>query len=308
MKDLEVDGRTSAFIKLLSAMILMGTVGYFVIESQQKAQDVVFYRCLFGVIFMLIYCSSKGMLKNLNISKKYYLWIGLSGIFLVFNWVMLFESFKTASIAVSTTIYHIQPFLFVIIWSVIFREKVSIDKWVLMLFAFVGVVLVIDIDLASFNFSTEYSYGIFLALLAALFWAISAVITKKLQSLSTVAITPHIIVLIQLFIGVIILFPFTDIQIINEITNTQWVYLIILGLVHSCLTYVLMYSSYRDLSAPLIGIMTFIYPAVAIIVDYIFYDEILNTIQIIGVFIIMICSFLSTQNIKIFRNKDAITS
>lgn len=304
MKNLEIEKGSSAVIKMFSAMVLMGTVGYFVIESQQNAYNVVFYRCLFGSAFMLIYCFFKGMFNNINFSKKYFLWIGISGVFLVFNWVMLFESFKTASIAVSTTIYHVQPFLFVIIWSFIFREKVDIDKWVLMIFAFIGVVFVIDIDLSSFSFSTEYTYGVALALLAALFWAISAVITKKVQSVQI--ITPHIIVLVQLVIGIIVLYPFTYLQTINEVTNVQWVYLIILGLVHSCLTYVLMYSSYKDLSAPLIGIMTFIYPAVAIIVDYIFYEEVLNSFQVIGVFIIMVSSFLSTQNIKIFRSKKIL--
>ena len=96
-------------IELFSAMLMMGTVGLFVIESGQTSYNVVFYRCLLGVIFLVAYCLYSRKLKWTNLTFKNFIIIVLSGVFLVFNWVMLFASFKTASISTSTTIYHIQP-------------------------------------------------------------------------------------------------------------------------------------------------------------------------------------------------------
>jgi len=66
---------------------------------------------------------------------------------------------------------------------------------------------------------------------------ISAVIVKQIK-----AVRPHLIVLIQLIVGITILFPFADLQSATKITNVRWGYLLILGAVHSCLTYMLMYS------------------------------------------------------------------
>ena len=288
-------------IKMFAAMLLMGTVGYFVVESKQQAHNVVFFRCLFGVVFLSLYCLLTGLFKNTELTKKNFLLIFVSGVFLVCNWIMLFQSFKTASISISTTIYHIQPFLFVIIWSAIFRESVPKEKWVLMLLAFVGVVFVVDVDTKTLDFSSSYMHGVFLAISAALFWAISAVIVKQIK-----AVRPHLIVLIQLIVGVIILFPFADLQSATHITNVQWGYLLTLGAVHSCLTYVLMYSAYRNLSASTIAIMTFIYPAVAILVDFIFYNKSLNVLQIFGVALIIASSYMANQNVKIFSKRKLV--
>ena len=285
-------------IKMFTAMLLMGTVGYFVIESKQPAYNVVFFRCLFGVAFLSAYCLIVGIFKNTGLTKKNFLLIVVSGVFLVCNWIMLFQSFKTASISISTTIYHIQPFLFVIIWSAIFREPVPKEKWILMLLAFIGVVFVIDFDTKTADFSSSYMHGVFLAISAALFWAISAVIVKQIKF-----VRPHLIVLIQLAVGVFILLPFADLKTTGHITSVQWGYLLTLGAVHSCIMYVLLYSAYRSLSTSTIAIMTFIYPVVAILVDFIFYNKSLNILQMFGVALILASSYMANQNIKLFPVK-----
>lgn len=285
-------------IELFSAMLMMGTVGLFVIESGQTSYNVVFYRCLLGVIFLVAYCLYSRKLKWTNLTFKNFIIIVLSGVFLVFNWVMLFASFKTASISTSTTIYHIQPFFFVLIWAAIFRERISLNKIAWMGLAFIGVVLVSNININDFSLSSSYIIGVLLALSAAVFWAISAVIVKFLTGVS-----PYIITLVQLCVGVVVLLPFSDLSGMAEISITQWSYLFTLGAVHTCLTYILMYSSYQKLTAPVIAVMTFIYPAVAILVDYTFYQQALSTVQILGVLMIMFSSYAVNQNFSFLSVK-----
>ena len=289
-------------IKLLLAMLLMGTVGYFVIETHQKAHNVVFFRCLFGVLCLAPYCFFTGMFKDSNITKKKIFLIFISGIFLVSNWIMLFSSFKHSSISVATVIYHVQPFFFVIIWSIINKEKIAKEKLLLMLFAFIGVIFVIDVFNNKIALNSSYFFGAILALVAALFWAISAVLVKRIEG-----IKPQITVLIQLTIGTIVILPFVDFSSITNIKEIQWTYLIILGIVHSCLVYILMYSSYKTLSAPVIAIMTFIYPCVAILVDMIAYSKTLSPMQWVGIFMILSSSLISSQNIQFFKKKISVT-
>lgn len=281
-------------MEMVTAMILMGTVGYFVVEAKQDAYNVVFFRCLFGTIFLSLYCFLAGFFKNTGLTNKKLLLIVLSGIFLVCNWIMLFASFKSASISTSTVIYHAQPFFFVIIGAVLLRESISIDKVGWIILAFIGVTLVANVDLSSFSFSSSYIKGIFLALAASVFWAISAVIVKQLKG-----VKPDLIALIQLAIGTCILLPFTNMMSMSSATGLQWGYLIILGGVHSCLTYILMYSAYQKLSTPVIAVLTFIYPVVAILVDFIFYEESLNALQFVGGFLILFSSFAVNQNITL---------
>ncbi|WP_412058009.1 DMT family transporter [Bartonella sp. DGB2] len=174
-------------IEMVSAMILMGTVGYFVIESGQTAYNVVFFRCLFGAICLSLYCYFTGNFKKGMLNKATFIKISLSGIFLILNWILLFASFKRSSISTSTVVYHIQPFFFIIIWAFIMKEKISIIKLFWMLIAFVGLVLISNIERLDFSIYSSYLQGILLALSAALFWAISTAMVKKYHMLSHIS-------------------------------------------------------------------------------------------------------------------------
>jgi len=50
--------------------------------------------------------------------------------------------------------------------------------------------------------------------------------------------------------------------------------------------------------------MTFIYPAVAILVDFIFYNKSLNVLQIFGAALIVVSSYMTNQNVKIFSKRQ----
>lgn len=293
--------RHLGLLQMISAMIMMGTVGYFVLESGQKPHEVVFYRCLFGAILLFLYCFLTGMLKNTGLNYRKLIFLVLSGIFLIVNWIALFASFDLASIAVTTTIYHFQPFIFLIIWAFLSKESIAKEKYFWMALAFAGVVFVSDLNFSNLELTSSYVYGLLLAILAAFFWAISAVLVKKITD-----VKPHLVVLIQMIVGALILFPFLEISSTTNINENQWIYLFILGLVHTCLTYILMYSSYQKLNATSIAILTFIYPVIAIIVDYIFYENMLNKNQIIGVILILLSSFASSQNFNPFKSKKEI--
>lgn len=289
-------------VELVFAMLLMGTVGYFVIESGESAHNVVFFRCVIGVVFLVAYCIIKGYFQNTGLTVINFILLLLSGVFLVCNWIMLFASFKYASISTSTAVYHVQPFFFVLIAAVALKETLRIDKIAWMIPAFLGVTLVANVGWESFSFSLEYIRGLFLAVSAALFWAISAVLVKLLKG-----VRPHLITLMQLGVGAIVLLPFSSFDNITSITNIQWLYLLILGAVHTCLVYILMYSSYQKLQTPTIAVLTFIYPAVAIVVDFIFYDTSLSVLQMIGVGLIMFSGYAVNQNIPLIRQSIKLT-
>ena len=68
----------------------------------------------------------------------------------------------------------------------------------------------------------------------------------------------------------------------------SWSYLLILGVVHSCLMYILMYSAYKKLPISMIAILAFLYPAVAILVDFVVYDQSLTGYQWFGISVILL--------------------
>ena len=207
-----------------------------------------------------------------------------------------------ASISIATAVYHTQPFFLLLIGAVILREAISSNKILWIFVAFVGVLLTIDLDLSSFSLQSNYVLGLGLALSAAVLYAIATMITKQLK-----VIRPHLIAFIQVTVGIVLLFPFAEFSSFEMISTEQWSYLITLGGIHTCLMYILMYSAFQKLPTPIIAVMSFIYPAVAILVDYLFYGQLLSGTQFLGIGMIMFGSFAVNQNLasptKIFNQK-----
>ena len=47
-------------IEMTAAMGILGTIGWFVVMSGQPAMDVVFWRCAFGALTLLVICAALG--------------------------------------------------------------------------------------------------------------------------------------------------------------------------------------------------------------------------------------------------------
>ncbi|MDD7911532.1 EamA family transporter [Pseudovibrio exalbescens] len=90
---------------------------------------------------------------------------------------------------------------------------------------------------------------------------------RHLGALHGVRYRPHLIALIQVSLGIVLLFPLASFDALAEITSIEWSYLLVLGGVHTMLMYILMYSAFQMLPTPVIAVMSFIYPVVAIGVD-----------------------------------------
>ncbi|MDZ8188257.1 MAG: DMT family transporter [Nostoc sp. ChiSLP02] len=134
--------------------------------------------------------------------------------------------------------------------------------------------------------------GILFALLAAIFYALTTLLIKCLEG-----VRPHLIILIHLTLGVFLLLPFTSVEKVPLFGN-HWYYLLGLGVIHTGIVYILMYSSYQKLTTPAIAVLTFANPASAMFSDYVIYRHILEPIQGVGVAVNLNWSLLPTNLIS----------
>jgi len=100
-------------LEMVAAMLISGTIGWFVLVSGQPVLEVVFWRCVFGAGTLLAICATLGFLRPGVISRSALLLAILSGVAIVGNWVLLFASYSRASIAIGTAVYNVQPFMLV---------------------------------------------------------------------------------------------------------------------------------------------------------------------------------------------------
>ena len=118
----------------------------------------------------------------------------------------------------------------------------------------------------------------------AALYGVTAVIVKRLK-----AIPPQVLALTQVTLGAVMLLPMADFSALPA-SPLQWSYLVALGLVHTCLMYILMYSAIQKLPTTSTAALSFIYPAVAILLDLLVYGHRMDMAQIAGVALIFLAA------------------
>lgn len=204
----------------------------------------------------------------------------LGGIALVLNWTLLFAAYAHASIAVATVTYHVQPFMLVALGALLFGEKLTANRLGWLLLAFAGMVLIVT-GRQNGGGGDDYLLGVALALGAALMYAIAAAIVKQLA-----ALPPQLIVLIQLTVGALVMAPFAGLA-TPPAAPIDWLLLATLGLVHTGLMSTLLYGAIQKIPTSLVGALSFIYPAVAIVVDWAAFGHRLSLLQLLGTLAIL---------------------
>lgn len=254
------------------AMLISGSIGVFVLLSGLPVTDVVFWRCLIGAIALFIF---------IRISKKPFspltratlMLAILGGVALVVNWLLLFAAYERISIGLSTVVYNTQPFMLVMM-GMFLGERVSLVKWGWLLLAFGGVIILLSRELTG-EHDGAWLTGVGLALGAAFFYALTAMIARKLTS-----IAPQHIAFIQVLTGVVMLLPLAHLPALSG--DFPWTILLTLGIVHTGIMYQLLYSAIQKLPTPMTGSLSFIYPVVAILVDHLAFGHSLNLTQLAG--------------------------
>ncbi|MFE7947645.1 DMT family transporter [Streptomyces sp. NPDC057426] len=275
---------TRGTLELTLAMVLSGTLGIFVVESGAAPFEVVFFRCLFGAVALGAYSLARGYFTGHGFTPRKLGLAALGGVFIVFNWVFLFEAYEATSISFATVVYHTQPFFLVVLGAVLLRERITAARLGWLGVAFVGLVLVSGIrpgDTASLK-------GLGLALAAAVLYALSTIVTKRITG-----VRPHLVALVQVLVGLPLLLPFVDTGDMEGI-GAGWGWLVGLGLVHTGLMYVLMYAAYQKLPTAKIAVLAFTYPAVAMVADWAVYGHHIGLVQALGVPLIVLASLRVT--------------
>ncbi|WP_447038099.1 DMT family transporter [Streptomyces sp. DSM 118878] len=271
-------------VQLTAAMTLSGTLGIFVVESGASAFNVVFFRVLFGALALGAYAFARGYFRDHGLTPKKLGLAALGGVFIVFNWVFLFKAYEAASISLATVVYHTQPFFLVLLSAVVLRERLTRAQLGWLTAAFAGLVLVSGVrpgDAGSLA-------GIGLALLAAVLYALSTLVTKRVTG-----VRPHLVALVQVLVGIPLLLPFTDFGAMRG-TGTGWAWLVGLGVIHTGLMYVLMYAAYAKLPTAKIAVLAFTYPAVAMVADWAVYGHHIGPVQALGVPLIVLAGLKVT--------------
>ena len=279
---------------IIISMIVFGTIGIFVKFIPLASGEIALYRAILAIILLgLFLLITKQKIKFSEI-KKDLLLLAVSGIAMGINWIFLFEAYKFTTVSVATLSYYFAPVLVTIIAPFLFKEKLTLKQIICFIMSTVGLILLTGIgDLG--NGSTHIK-GIIFGLLAAVFYATVILLNKFIKGVSGINR-----MFLQFLGSIIVLLPYVILTSgfnVASLEKISFIYLLIVGLVHTGICYCMYFSSLKELEGQEVAILSYIDPLVAVIVSLVFLNESMNILQIIGGILILGFSIWNEINIK----------
>lgn len=275
-------------IKLISSMLIFGTIGIFVRYIDMSSSVIATVRGALGALFLVLFIFAKRQKMSVASIKKNLLVLCLSGACIGVNWILLFEAYRYTTVATATLCYYMAPVFVVLVSPIFLKEKLTLKKGMCVLLAIMGMVLVSGV--LSGNNSANVK-GVIFGLLAATAYATVIVLNKFLKDISAFDMT-----IMQLGTATLVILPYT---LLTEnlgkikIDESTIILLIIVGIVHTGITYALYFSSMQGLKAQTVAIFSYIDPAVAIILSATLLREGMDVFGIIGAVLILGSTFMS---------------
>lgn len=268
---------------LIASMAIFGTLAPFVRNIPLPSGELALYRALLAALLIggfLIATKQKIHLKSIGKELPVLLF---SGIAIGINWILLFEAYKYTSVSVATLSYYFAPVIVTVVCPFLFREKLTLRQLVCFFMSTVGLVLVIGIG--EIGSDSRGLIGVLFGLGAAVFYATVIILNKFIQGVTGIHRT-----LLQFLSAIAVLIPYVAFSggfSLGTLDAMGWICLLIVGLIHTGITYCLYFSALKDLPGQEAAILSYIDPLVAIGVSVLILKESMSVTQLIGGILIL---------------------
>lgn len=280
---------------LILSMFIFGTIGIFRRYIPLPSSLLALTRGAIGVVFLLIFMMLRKEKVDFKEIKDKILILCVSGVAIGFNWILLFEAYNYTTVATATLCYYMAPVFVIMASPFLFKEKLTLKKLICVIVALAGMVLVSGVIETGFSGISELK-GVLFGIGAATLYASVVLMNKK-----TAGVPAYPKTAIQLGSAAIVLLPYTILtENFAELTFVPLtiIMLIVVGVLHTGLTYALYFGSMDNLKAQTVAIFSYIDPVVAIILSALILNEKMSVFGIIGAVMVLGSTLVSEINIK----------
>ena len=277
-------------LQLSLSMFIFGTIGIFVRHIPFPSSVIALARGGIGMMFLLlVVVLSKQKLSASDIRRNL-LPLCLSGFFLGFNWILLFEAYRYTTVATATLCYYLAPVFVILVSPLILKEKLTAKKLICVAVALLGMVFVSGVLETGLPSAGE-GKGILFGIAAATFYASVVLCNKHIHDISSYDMT-----IMQLGIATVVLLPYTLLtESVGDLQFTAGALgmLLFVAIVHTGVAYALYFSSMQGLSSHTIAIFSYVDPIVAIMLSALLLHEPMGISGIIGAVLILGSTLIS---------------
>lgn len=241
------------------------------------------------LFLLLVVVLSKQKLSASDIRRNL-LPLCLSGFFLGFNWILLFEAYRYTTVATATLCYYLAPVFVILVSPLILKEKLTAKKLICVAVALLGMVFVSGVLETGLPSAGE-GKGILFGIAAATFYASVVLCNKHIHDISSYDMT-----IMQLGIATVVLLPYTLLtESVGDLQFTAGALgmLLFVAIVHTGVAYALYFSSMQGLSSHTIAIFSYVDPIVAIMLSALLLHEPMGISGIIGAVLILGSTLIS---------------
>ena len=265
-------------LKVVLSMAIFGTIGLFVRNISVASGELALYRAVMAVIALSgVFLITGQKIPFREIQKELPLLL-ISGVAMGFNWILLFQAYKYTTVSVATLSYYFAPVIVTLACPILFKEKMGAKQWICFGMSTLGIVLITGIgDLSA---GSDHIKGILFGLSAACLYASVVLLNKFIKGVAGLHRT-----FLQFAAAVAVLIPyvaFTDGCSLGNLDVSGWIYLLVVGLVHTGLAYCLYFSSIEAISGQQAAILSYVDPLVAILVSVLLLGEGMTPVQALG--------------------------
>ncbi|MBR5508540.1 MAG: EamA family transporter [Lachnospiraceae bacterium] len=269
-------------LMLITSMAIFGTLGPFVRNIAVSSGELALYRAILAALLIALFLMITGQkIPFSNIKKEIPLLLA-SGMAMGINWILLFEAYKYTTVSIATLSYYFAPVIVTVVCPFLFHEKLTTKQLLCFIMSTAGLVMITGIGDISGN---GHFTGIAFGLGAAVFYASVILLNKFIKNVQGIHRT-----FLQFLAAIIILIPYvmcTSGITLTALNHIGWMNLLIVGVIHTGVTYCMYFSSLKELPGQKAAILSYIDPLVAVLISVTILGESMTLWQLIGGLLIL---------------------
>ena len=269
-------------LMMIFSMVIFGTLGVFVRNIPVSSGELALYRAILAALLIAVYLGiTKQKIPFANIKKEVPLLLA-SGVAMGVNWIFLFQAYKYTTVSLATLSYYFAPVIVTVACPFLFKEKLTGKQIICFLMSTAGLVMITGIGKIGSN--TDF-IGILWGLGAAFFYAVVILLNKFIKGVEGIHRT-----FLQFLSAIVILIPYVAVTggvTLGQLHTVGWINLLIVGLLHTGITYCLYFSALKELPGQKAAILSYIDPLVAVVISVTVLGESMTVWQAVGGLLIL---------------------
>ena len=277
-------------LMIVTSMLVFGTIGVFRRYIPVSSAFLAFSRGILGGLCILAYTGLKKKEKEEMIPFRLLSGLVVSGALIGINWILLFEAFSHTTVAVATLCYYMAPTIVMLLSPVLFGEKLTGRKAACAAVAVIGMIFVSGVAEGGGSRGSNLR-GVLEGLGAAVFYAAVVIMNNKIRGIDAYRKTT-----VQLLSAGAVMIPYllvTNGFSMEGFTPEAVLLLLVVGIVHTGIAYVLYFGSMEGLRVQTVAILSYIDPVSALLFSAFLLRERLTVMNVIGAVLIIGSAMIS---------------